>query len=152
MPPRSPDRSSISQIPNPQMRNYTLPSQDYSPYYTGGETSKRQRTSMDLGTPPIPSRSPDRSSIIQMPNPQIGNYPLSSSRDYSTYYNGTGTPKAQHTPVDLGTQGLYDRDGRYTGRQMDAYQPQVTNPYQGQATYPTRMVQGFPPDFSPLRR
>jgi hypothetical protein len=92
---------------------------------------------------PLPPRSPDRSSMSNV-QPQTISSNYSSNRDYPSYYSGPDT-KRQRGSVDMGARGLYDGDGRYSTRQVDAYQSHGTNAFQNQANaYQSSMLQGFP--------
>lgn len=76
--PRSPDRSSISQIPNPAFGTYAPTGRDYNPYYTPQPTGKRQRTSADLGSRGIY----DNDARFSHPYHQAAMYPSQSGSAY----------------------------------------------------------------------
>jgi len=76
--PRSPDRSSISQIPNPAFGTYAPTSRDYNPYYTPQPTGKRQRTSADLESRGIY----DNDARYSHPYHQTAMYPSQSGSAY----------------------------------------------------------------------
>ncbi|OXV11953.1 hypothetical protein Egran_00283 [Elaphomyces granulatus] len=86
---------------------------------------------------PVP-RSPDRTTIAQIPtNPAFGGYPA-ANREYTTYY-ATPTIKRQRTSVDLGTRTMYDSDARFA----QAY-PSAAGMYTGQNPgYQNPMMPGY---------
>ncbi|OJJ44026.1 hypothetical protein ASPZODRAFT_135465 [Penicilliopsis zonata CBS 506.65] len=87
---------------------------------------------------PIPSRSPDRTSVQIQGSPYSG-YPP-TSRDYGYY---SAPVKRQRTSEEYPTRGMYDAEGRIT-RPMDAYS-QAATMYPGQpGTYQTPIMQGYP--------